>query len=324
LGSALLLFVTRNNNITSQTDFSVTMSSSSNINIWPFCCAACGKGGDIDTWYPCGECDLVKYCNDTCKNDHRTKHKQFCEKCIAHDKILFKQPPLPKDCPICMLPFPCIYEFDAGTTFYACCGKELCHGCFNAMDEIDGDHPCPFCRSPNVSTSDEEEVRRLEALKEKGNEVAIYQLGEYYENGSHGLPQNWAKANELYLVAGELGYTDAYFNLACNYGDGFGMEIDEKKEKYYYEIAAIHGNVMARHYLGRMEGQSGNYQRMFKHLIISATGGYKFSLNGVKDGYTNGYVTKDQYENTIRECQKSQDEMKSEARDIVASLFEYE
>ena len=96
--------------------------------------------------------------------------------------------------------------------------RRLCNGCFNAMDEIDGDHPCPFCRNPNVSTSDEEEVRRLEALKENGNEVAIYQLGEYYDNGSHGLQQNWAKANELYLMAGELGYTDAYFNLACNYG----------------------------------------------------------------------------------------------------------
>ena len=35
----------------------------------------------------------------------------------------------------------------------------------------------------------------------------------------------------------------------------------------------------------------------------------------VKYGYTEGHVTKEDYANTLREYQKSQDEMKSKARD---------
>ena len=31
------------------------------------------------------------------------------------------------------------------------------------------------------------------------------------------VPQDWSKANELYLKAGELGCADAYFNLGNSY-----------------------------------------------------------------------------------------------------------
>ena len=39
------------------------------------------------------------------------------------------------------------------------------------------------------------------------------------------------------------------------------------------------------------------------------------SLEAVRIGFRVGHVTKDQYANTLREHQKSQDEMKSDARD---------
>ena len=35
----------------------------------------------------------------------------------------------------------------------------------------------------------------------------------------------------------------------------------------------------------------------------------------VKEGYTHGHITKDEYANTLQAYQKIQDEMKSEARD---------
>jgi len=38
-------------------------------------------------------------------------------------------------------------------------------------------------------------------------------VGVVYFNGTHGLPQDFAKANELCLRAGELGCAKAYFNL---------------------------------------------------------------------------------------------------------------
>ena len=57
---------------------------------------------------------------------------------------------------------------------------------------------CAFCRTPGAN-SDEEDINRLEKLMEKGNGGAFYQLAGYYADGKMGMPQNRAKANELYL-----------------------------------------------------------------------------------------------------------------------------
>ena len=127
-----------------------------------------------------------------------------------------------------------------------------------------------------------------------------------------GLPQDWAKANELYLKAGELGCAVAYYNLGTSYYAGRGVEVNKKKAKYYYELAAVNGDVNARRNLGTIEGQDGNHERAMKHLRIA---GDKLSLDSVKKGYMSGFVTKEQYSNTLREYQNSQDEMKSKARD---------
>ena len=103
---------------------------------------------------------------------------------------------------------------------------------------------CPFCKTPNAE-SDEEEVRRTEKLMEKGNAEAFNQLARYYDDGTMGLPQDQAKANELYLKAGELGHAEAYYNLGCSYRTGDGVEIDTKKAKHYDELAAMNGSVQA-------------------------------------------------------------------------------
>ena len=129
------------------------------------------------------------------------------------------------------------------------------------------------------------------------------------------IPQDMARANELYLKAGGLGCVDAYFNLGVVYGTGNGVEIDEKKAKHYYELAAMNGYVAARHNLSNVEGQDGNHERAMKHFMLAARAGLKGSLDTVKEGYMHGLVTKEEYAKTLREYQKSQDEMKSEARD---------
>ena len=70
-----------------------------------------------------------------------------------------------------------------------------------------------------------------------------------------------------------------------------------------------------------MELEAGNYHRAIKHFLLAARAGYKESLDNIKQGYTIGHVTKDEYENTLRAYQKSHDEMKSEARDKAAHMM---
>ena len=279
-------------------------------------CANCDKGeecsGDLKS---CTACQMVKYCNRDCQIAHRPQHKKACKKRATElfDKKLFKEHPPREDCPICFLPLP----LDLGqSAFESCCGKLICSGCTHSMRETGGENMmlCPFCKTPNAE-SDEEEVRRTEKLMERGDAHAFNQLARYYDDGTMGLPQDQAKANELYLKAGELGHAEAYYNLGCSYYRGDGVEIDMKKAKHYYELATINGDVAARNNLGMMEGQAGNHQRVKKHFLLAARAGHKGSLENVKEGYMHGFVTKDEYANTLREYQKSRDEMKSEARD---------
>ena len=280
-------------------------------------CAACGKeGGNLNT---CNRCHMVKYCNAACKKKHRSKHKKACERRVAelHDEELFKEPPPNEDCPICFLPLP----LDASQTiFKSCCGKIICNGCIHAMREEARQSGgevglCAFCRkSSPIAGMYLDEIKRLKKLIEADNADGYNYLAGMYWDGE-GVPQDFAKANELLLKAGELGCADAYYNLGNLYHFGRGVEVDKKKAKHFFELAAMNGSVKARHNLGWLELEADNHHQAMKHYLLSARAGYKKSLDTVKDGYQCGIVTKDEYANTLRAYQKRHDEMKSDDRD---------
>ena len=296
-------------------------------------CAACGKEGKEDNMNSCNKCKMVKYCNVSCKKKHKSKHKKKCDKLCElraaelHEEVLFGEPEPPprEECPICMLPLP----FDRGQSNYQlCCGKNICNGCIYAMvkeamrkgkknEEVG---MCPYCRTLRPS-SNEEKVKRIKRLMEKGNADAFYNFAVYYNNGSHGLQQDMAKAAELWLKASELGCAKAYFHLGCLYAIGQGVDRDEEKAKHYKEVAAMKGDIHARHNLGCVEGQAGNYQRAYKHWIIAARAGHPKSLDSVKTGFINGFVTKDEHESTLRAYHERQSEMKSETRDQAIDMM---
>ena len=96
------------------------------------------------------------------------------------------------------------------------------------------------------------------------------------------MPQDLAKAIELWLRAGELGCADAYFKLGNSYDFGRGADTDKKKANHFYELAAMNGDVGARHNLGCLEGEVGNNHRTIKHFILAAGAGHKKSLDAVK------------------------------------------
>ena len=291
-------------------------------------CAACGKEGEEDSMNICNKCKMAHYCNAACKKKHKSKHKKKCERRVAelHDEELFKDPPPREECPICMLALP----IDRGQSNYqVCCGKTICNGCIHAMiteelrrgkknDELG---MCAFCRSPHFS-SEEEGIERLAKLVENGNAMAFYVLAGCYADGIRGVPQDRAKANELWLKAGERGCAGGYYNLGLSYYQGQGVDRDEEKAKHYYEVAAIGGNAKARHILGLLEGKAGNHERAMKHFMVAARAGDNKPLDKVKQGFRSGHVTKDEYAGTLRTYHESQTELKSEARDKAAAVFE--
>jgi len=277
-------------------------------------CANCGKVGNSDDMNICNKCKSVKYCNAACKKKHRSKHKKACERRLAelHDERLFKEVE-PKECPICMS------SETYTSTFQSCCGKRICNGCIYAMQVSEGKDLCAFCRTPIPSY--DEQFKRTKKLMDKGNAEAFNMFAGYYVNGRRGIAQDWAKAREFTLKAGELGCASGYYNLgvAYEYDEGRGVEVNMKKAKHYYELAAMMGHVGARHNLGCLEGESGNYQRAMKHFTLAAKAGSEKSLNNIKQGFTNGMITKEEYANALRAYQKRQSEMKSDERDKAAA-----
>ena len=154
---------------------------------------------------------------------------------------------------------------------------------------------------------------------DKGNGWAFNVLGGCYDEGRHGLPQDDQKAVELYLKAGELDCAEAYYKLGLIYSNGDGVEVDKKKAKHYFELAAMGGDAAARNNLGCSERQAGNDHRAIKHMIMAAKAGDELSLNTVKHCFMHGIITKDEYANTLRAHHERQKEMKSDARDKAAA-----
>jgi len=296
-------------------------------------CANCGKEGSEVT-NTCNKCNSVMYCNASCKKKHRSKHKKDCEEHLRraaervaelHDEKLFQQPPPLEDCPICMIRLP---SLESGQVYMPCCGKVICRGCVYAFQSraTKKEHDiCPFCRTLPAITY-EENIKRLEKRMDLNDAIAIYNLGSYYAEGLNGLPQNIAKAFELFHRAGELGFADAYYSIGATYLRGNGVERDTKKANHYWELAAMGGDAEARYNLGLFEVESGNKDRALKHWMIAVRDGGSKSLENIKRMYGYGDATKDDYTKALQSYQEYLDEIKSDQRDQAAAFdrqYEY-
>jgi tetratricopeptide (TPR) repeat protein len=288
-------------------------------------CANCGKGEEASiNLKSCTACKLVKYCSRECQIAHRPQHKKECKKRAAelHDEELFKQPPpLFEDCPICFLRMP---DLNFGWQYQLCCGKTICSGCIHAPlyddqgNEVNNEK-CPFCRTP-ISTSDEEVIKREKKRFDSGDPIATFNVGIDYRDGTNGYPQDYTKALELFHRASKLGHFESYCNIGCAYDYGEGVEIDKKKSKHFFELAAKGGSAPARYNLANYEAKEGNYDRALKHFMIAIRYGHAGSLKTIKQMYTHGYATKGDYTKALQLYQAYLGEIKSDQRDKAAAF----
>lgn len=98
----------------------------------------------------------------------------------------------------------------------------------------------------------------FEETAKLGYVPAMYNLGTLYAIGKGG-PKDYDKAKELFEKVINKGDNNGYFGLGMLYFTGWGVPQDYAKAKEYFEIAADHGNTSAQQYLGSMyaEGKGG-------------------------------------------------------------------
>ena len=288
------------------------------------CCSSCGQAeiDDVKLKKCDGGCDLVKYCNDGCQKEHRSKHKKACKKRLAElrDNNLFTPPEGSHrgECPICCLPQPID---PTKSTDMPCCSKLICHGCCyanqNREHEAGLEPRCPFCREPLPKSLEESDKHRMKRIKENNDPAAMRQVGKkrYHEG-------DYDAALHYFTKAAELGDAEAHFELSCLYHDGHGVEKDAQKKVYHTEQAAIGGHPTARHNLGFIEYESGRFDRAKKHFIIAANLGYHGSLKGLRQLYKEGYASEEDYDAARCAYQAAVEATKSPEREEGEAYYE--
>ena len=73
--------------------------------------------------------------------------------------------------------------------------------------------------------------------------------------------------------------------------------------------------------LGLDEIDADNFDRAVKHFMIAARSGCSDSLKYIKDLYSNGYATKEDYKRSLQSFQEHLGEIKSPQRDEAAKAY---
>ena len=129
---------------------------------------------------------------------------------------------------------------------------------------------------------------------------------------------DYQSAFDYWTRAVALGSVRAHFELSTLYGNGKGVEKDERKGLYHLEKAAIGGCPYARYNLGVIEAENGQGDRAVKHFIIAAKLGDDESLERVKDVYKAGLMSKEDFATALRGYQAAIDTIKSPHREAAA------
>ena len=80
------------------------------------------------------------------------------------------------------------------------------------------------------------------------------------------------------------------------------------------------GHVESRHNLGAAEFREGNYKLAVQHWMISAKMGNEVSLNNIKDMFTGGLASKEQYAGALLGYRDAVEETKSPQREEARRL----
>ena len=138
-----------------------------------------------------------------------------------------------------------------------------------------------------------------ETSMEKGNVIAINNIGVMYGEGEH-VKQSYERAVHHYIMASERGNVMAASNCAIMYHHGRGVKQDIVKAIFYYEMAVEKGDNVAMFRLGCLYHYSGmeklDYEKAIFYYEISIEHGSGIAMVNLKQllkGYTtNDYIKK--------------------------------
>jgi TPR repeat protein len=200
--------------------------------------------------------------------------------------------------------------------YAACCGKVICGGCDHQHQMKSGGPPvCAFCRTA-LPRSDEENLARLRKRAKQMDPHALHNLALEYGNGGHGLPVDHTKCIDLLRQSAGLGLPEAQSQLAIYYYAGkMGLEQNMEKAIEYCKKAAEGGHLVSRHNLGCTEAQNCDFVAAMRHMRLSASGGYRVSMENLIECFGDGLLRHADLAETLQTYYLSRAEKRSDDRD---------
>ena len=179
------------------------------------------------------------------------------------------------------------------------------------------DKKCIFCRVVHDGSRGKDVVMKKYKKRAEANDpFGLSQVAQdHYKKGEF---KSALKMNEM---AAALGDADAQFELAKMYRKGQGVEQNNEMEKFYLVRAAVAGHPHARFNLGIYEYRNYMFDRAAKHLIIAANQGLDPAIPALKNGYTNGWVSKEDFAAALRAHKAAVDETKSPQREEAENIM---
>jgi hypothetical protein len=92
----------------------------------------------------------------------------------------------------------------------------------------------------------------------------------------------------------------ALYAVVNAHSEGEGVEKDDQKATYYFELAAMKGHNDSRYNLGIEEAKAGENDEALKHWLIACRRGINDSLGDIKGLFLKGRATKEDYEKALR------------------------
>ena len=189
----------------------------------------------------------------------------------------------------------------------------------------DGEDPCPFCRKTTIGknaphiTGIKGELIKLRKRIDANDPVAIFMMANIYRGGKHGVQQDKRKAFNYMLRSAQLGNADANYDLSCTcYNKG-----DMTKATHYRSVAAMNGHAQARNNLGMHELNNKNPSRAMKHFRIAAEQGYAESMSNIKDMKSEGFISKQEYDEILKAHKEGLASKKSDWRDKASRFLRF-
>ena len=189
-------------------------------------------------------------------------------------------PPDMEECPICLESVQ-----NHSMTRFMCCGGSYCGEC-NEQQKMKGLlTSCPLCRADFPKCGEVEKMRDLTTkCAERKVPWAQFELGLYFEKGTHGCPANIHEALKWYKLAAQQRYPQAIYAIGRIYETGHGNDVVKSFDKAFplikdatdmgYDVA--HVMLAMMHIKG--EGVSKDESKAAHYLTLSYSQGQQTKI----------------------------------------------